>query len=122
MDTIFEIEKKMDDPSATEDDMTALRDRIDGKIYRSMPVTCPYCHGNLMGEQVHYIVHIPVKFYMHSGNFGVFDDEVYQSVTEAVEAGEVEGVCEHCGHTITAEDINKVKDGWKYVWRYDPHM
>ena len=121
-DTIFEIARKMADPNATEDDMNALRDRIDGKIFRSMPVTCPYCHGNLMGEQVHYIVHIPVKFYMHSGNFGVFEDEVYQSVTEAVEAGKVEGVCELCGHTITAEDINKVKDGWKYTWRYDPHM
>ena len=121
-DTIFELARKMVDPDVTEDEMNALRDKIDGKIYRSMPVTCPYCHGNLMGEQAHYIVHIPVKFYMHSGNFGVFEDEVYQSVTEAVEAGEVEGVCELCGHTITAEDINKVKDGWKYAWRYDPHL
>ena len=23
---------------------------------------------------------------------------------------------------ISAEDINKVKDGWKYAWRYDPHL
>ena len=120
-DTIFEIARKQAEPDVTADDMNALRDKIDGKICRSMPIACPYCHKSFMGEHVHYVVHIPVKFYMHSGNFGVFEDEVYQSVTEAVEAGNVEGVCEFCGHTVTAEDINKVKDGWKYRWRYDPH-
>ena len=120
-DTIFEIARKQAEPDVTEDDMNALRDKIDGKIWRSMPIACPYCHKSFMGEHVQYVVHIPVKFYMHSGNFGVFEDEVYQSVTEAVEAGKVEGVCEFCGHTVTAEDINKVKDGWKYRWRYDPH-
>ena len=120
-DIIFALGKKVQEPDFTVEDLNALRDKIGGKIYRCMPLECPYCHGSLVGEQVAFTVNIPVSFYMHSGNFGIKEADVYQNVVDAVQRGDVTGECLICHHEITAEDINKEKTGWQYRWRYDPH-
>ncbi len=115
-DVIFEMARTGADPNHTEEDMNALRDKIDGRIIRKLVDFCPYCHENLLDERAYFVVRVPVQFFMHSGNFGICEDEVYQKVTEAVQAGKVTGKCGHCGHELTSEDINKTKDGWR--WRY----
>ncbi len=118
---ILEMARRAEEPDCSEDDLNALRDKIGGKIVRRMLVQCPYCQEYLF-DFTHYTVEIPIKFYADCSEFYLYEEEMYQSVTEAVQAGKVTGECEHCGHILTAEDINAAKDGWKYRWRYDPHM
>ena len=118
---IFALAHKAEAPVYPTDEMNELLDKIDGKIYRSMPLKCPHCNGDLVGSQVKYTVVVPVSFFMHAGTFGICEAEAYQSVTEAVNAGKVVGECLHCGRELSAEYINRHKGGWQYRWRYDPH-
>ena len=41
--------------------------------------------------------------------------------TAAVNAGKVVGECLHCNRELSAEYINRHKDGWRYRWRSDQH-
>ena len=75
----------------------------------------------MTGEQADFTVNIPAKFYMMKGGFYIDESGAYQAVVEAVHRGDVTGKCLRCHHLLTADDINSVKDGWQYRWRYDPH-
>ena len=118
---ILELARRTAMDNCTEDNLNALRDKIKGKIVRRMPTTCPYCHESMTGEMVNFTVNIPVKFYMTKGTICINKNEAYQEVVEVVQKGNVTGECLRCHHLLTAEDINYVKDGWQYRWRYDPH-
>lgn len=121
-DIIFALAKEVVNSHNTEDILNFLRNKIDGKIVRKLLGKCPYCHGDLSNGMAKYTAQIPVMFYMHAGNFGLFEDEVYQSIVDAASRGEVAGECLHCHHELTVEDINAAKSGWQYPWRYDPHI
>ena len=120
-EVIFELARRAAKDDCTQDDLNSLRDKIDGKIIRQMPFICPYCHESMTGEQADFTVNIPVKFYMMKGGFYIDESGAYQAVVEAVHRGDVTGECLRCHHLLTADDINSVKDGWQYRWRYDPH-
>lgn len=118
---IFALARKAEAPVYPTEEMNELLDKIGGKIYRSMPLQCPHCHESLVGSHAKYTVIIPVSFFMHAGNFGIWEPEAYQAITEAVNAGKVVGECLHCNRELSAEYINRHKGGWQYRWRPDPH-
>ena len=120
-DTIFAMARKASDPDCTEYDLNELRDKIGGKIVRKLPSRCPRCHRTFPGdEEIIFTVMIPVEFYMEGYSFRTLDGEMKKDLVEAVEKGEVTGKCPYCHHVLTAEEIDKEKEGWQYRWRYDP--
>lgn len=118
---ILEMAHTVDEPDCTDDKkLNALRDKIDGKIVRSIHVECPHCHRMLLSGDAIFTVEVPVGFYADMEEFVIFEHEVYEAVRQAVNEGRVTGECQHCHHALTAKDINRDKEGWQYRWRYDP--
>ena len=118
---ILELARIVAMDSCTERDLNLLRDKINGKIIRRMLTTCPYCHKDMTGERVKFNVNIPVKFHTINGIIRIDKQEICQNVVETVQNGNVTGECLRCHHLLTENDINPVKDGWQFSWRYDPH-
>ena len=59
---ILELARAVMSPSVNIAELNALRNKIHGKIIRSIILECPYCHELIDEEQIEFSVEAPISF------------------------------------------------------------